>query len=61
MIALLLALGALAAAQQPAAVRVTRTSNVPRLDGVPDEPAWFTTDSITDFTQQEPAEGRPAT
>jgi len=32
-----------------------------RLDGVPDEPSWLTADSITDFTQREPAEGRPAT
>ena len=57
----LLALAGPAVAQQPAAVRVSRTRDAPRLDGVPDEPAWLTADSITDFTQQEPTEGRPAT
>jgi hypothetical protein len=31
------------------------------LDGVLDEPAWLTTDSITDLTQLDPAEGEPAT
>lgn len=58
MIVALLALAAAAAAQQPA-LRVGRTAEAPRFDGVPDEATWFTTDSITDFTQQEPAEGRP--
>ncbi len=32
-----------------------------RLDGVPDEPVWGTADSVTDFRQQEPREGEPAT
>jgi hypothetical protein len=50
-----------AAAQEPAPLRVARVSEAVRLDGIPDEPVWLTTDSITDFTQQEPAEGRPAT
>ena len=58
---LLLAGAAPAVAQQTAPARVTRTSEAPRLDGIPDEPVWLTADSITDFTQQEPAEGRPAT
>ncbi len=57
---LLLAFASRAAAQQPPAARVSRTTEAPRLDGVPDEPAWLSTDSITDFTQQDPAEGRPA-
>lgn len=41
--------------------RAARTSAPLRLDGVLDEPAWLTADSITDFRQQEPDEGRPAT
>ena len=59
-VGLILVLAVPAAAQQPAPVRVSRTSDAPRLDGAPDEPVWLTTDSITDFTQQEPMEGRPA-
>jgi hypothetical protein len=31
-----------------------------QLDGMLDEPAWLGTDSITDFTQLDPAEGEPA-
>ena len=61
MAGILLALAPPTAAQQPSPVRVARTSDALRLDGVPDEPAWLSADSITDFTQQEPAEGRPAT
>jgi hypothetical protein len=41
--------------------RATRVTTTIRLDGVLDEPAWLTADSITDFTQQEPDEGRPGT
>lgn len=44
-----------------ASVRVERTAESPRLDGVPDEAVWGTADSITDFTQSDPAEGHPAT
>jgi hypothetical protein len=51
-------IGALLALQ--AILHVPHTTTSPRLDGVPDEPVWLTADSITDFTQQEPAEGRPA-
>ena len=50
-----------AAAQEPAPVRVSRTSEAVQLDGIPGEPVWLTTDSITDFTQQDPHEGQPAT
>ena len=57
---ILLILTVPAAAQQPAPVRVSRASDAPRLDGALEEPAWYTTDSITDFTQQEPREGEPA-
>ena len=32
-----------------------------RLDGALDEPIWRQADSITDFTQTDPDEGRPAT
>jgi hypothetical protein len=60
-VGLFLVLAVPAAAQQSAPIRVARTSDAPRLDGVPDESVWLTTDSITDFTQQDPAEGRPAT
>src|SRR5712692_7180328 len=38
-----------------------RRIDVPiRLDGVPDEPEWLRADSITDFRQQDPDEGAPA-
>lgn len=37
-----------------------RVSTSVRLDGVLDEPAWLTADSVTDFKQQEPEEGAPA-
>ncbi len=46
----------------PPPARATRVvAGAIRLDGVLDEPAWLTADSITDFTQQEPDEGRPGT
>jgi len=48
------------AQQAPDAHAIHATARL-RLDGVPDEPAWLTADSITDFIQKEPAEGRPAT
>src|SRR2546427_4474943 len=44
-----------------APVRVAHTTAALRLDGVPDEPAWFTTDSITDFRQTDPHPGDAAT
>jgi len=49
-----------ARAQVPAAppsVSAGRAGAAMRLDGVPDEPAWFTADSITDLRQREPSEG----
>lgn len=49
------------ASTAPAAVRALRTTAAIRLDGVPDEPAWLSADSITDFTQREPHEGESAT
>ena len=51
-------------AQTPAptsGVRALRTTAAIRLDGVPDEPVWLEADSITEFTQRDPAEGAPAT
>ena len=39
--------------------RLQWTTAVLRLDGVPDEPAWAAADSISDFTQTDPDEGRP--
>ena len=52
-----------AAAQEPrATLRVGRASTGDiHLDGRLDEPAWATTDSISDFRQREPGEGAPAT
>jgi hypothetical protein len=48
---------AAAFAQEPApTVRAGRATAL-RLDGVPDEPAWRTADSITGFRQREPGEG----
>jgi len=41
----------------PLSVQAGRVTAPLRLDGVPDEAAWFTADSITDFRQREPAEG----
>jgi uncharacterized protein DUF5916 len=41
--------------------RAVRTEAAIRLDGVPDEAVWRLADSIADFTQSEPLEGRPAT
>ena len=38
----------------------TRTTQVPAIDGVLDEPAWQLAKPITGFTQTEPAEGQPA-
>jgi hypothetical protein len=58
-VAALLVLAAPGDAQQSAALRVAQAAESPRLDGVPDEPVWFTADSIADFTQQDPAEGQP--
>ena len=42
-------------------IRAVRTDARIRLDGVPDEPAWLTTDSITDWHQKDPAEGERGT
>ena len=44
----------------PPTVRAGRAVEPIHLDGIPDEPAWFTADSITEFTQREPREGAPA-
>jgi uncharacterized protein DUF5916 len=48
-------------AQAPGSIQVHRAMGPLRLDGAPDEAAWQAADSITEFTQQEPDEGRPAT
>ncbi len=45
----------------PVVPRAVRTTQPIVLDGILEEPAWFTTDSITDFTQSEPEEGHLAT
>ena len=42
-------------------VRAALLNGVIQLDGVPDEPAWLSADSITAFRQQDPAEGEPGT
>ena len=52
---------AAAQAPPPPEVRAGRAAGPLRLDGVPDEGAWRTADSITAFTQQDPAEGQPGT
>jgi len=62
--ALLLLAGAGAVAgQQPGAPPVLRAGVAAgmRLDGSPDEPAWLTADSLTDFLQKDPQEGAPGT
>ncbi len=43
------------------AVRVAVAGAPIRLDGVPNEAVWITADSVTDFRQQDPREGEPAT
>jgi uncharacterized protein DUF5916 len=47
-------------ATSPPDVRLVWTEASIRLDGHLDEPAWATADSIFDFTQSDPDEGRPA-
>jgi len=42
-------------------VRPLRTETPPAIDGVLDDPVWRTAAVITEFTQQAPAEGAPAT
>jgi len=43
-----------------ATLRVERVVSIVTLDGHLDEPDWLASDSITDFRQQEPQEGAPA-
>jgi hypothetical protein len=45
------------AAQGP--IRVVRTSETPKLDGIPDEPLWQRAVPYTEFLEQFPDEGRP--
>ena len=42
-------------------VRPLRTETPPAIDGVLDDPVWRTAAVITEFTQQAPTEGAPAT
>jgi hypothetical protein len=42
-------------------VTPTRTDTPPRIDGVLDDPVWRTAAHLTEFTQQQPLEGAPAT
>jgi hypothetical protein len=42
-------------------VTPTRTDDPPRIDGVLDDPVWQNAAHITDFTQQQPLDGAPAT
>jgi len=42
-------------------VSPTRTDAPPRIDGVLDDAVWRTAARITDFTQQQPLDGAPAT
>jgi hypothetical protein len=41
-------------------VSPTRTDTPPRIDGVLDDPVWLTAARITEFTQQQPLDGAPA-
>ena len=54
-----------ARAQQPGVLQAHRLSPTEgetlKLDGVLSEPFWAAAPAITDFTQQEPSEGTPAT
>ncbi len=40
---------------------ITRTSQAPRIDGLLDDGAWSDAPVISEFTQEEPKEGMPAT
>lgn len=46
--------------RDPGPGRMTFTRDAMRLDGAFAEPVWAAADSITDFTQSDPDEGRPA-
>ena len=51
-----------AAAQDPRpSLRIGTSSSRLKIDGIVDEPAWATTDSIANLTQIEPVEGQPPT
>jgi hypothetical protein len=41
-------------------VTPTRTDQPPRIDGVLDDPVWRTAAHLTEFTQQQPLDGAPA-
>ena len=58
---LLAPLAARAQEPDPPDARVVHTTSPIRLDGTLAEAAWLTADSITEFRQSDPAEGRPAT
>ena len=42
-------------------VTPTRTDTAPVIDGVLDDEVWITAAHITEFTQQQPLDGAPAT
>jgi hypothetical protein len=52
-----------ASSQQPTPgiARATRVDHAPKLDGTLDDPLWQSAAPLTDFRQQEPYEGQPAT
>ena len=59
--ALLLSAGSPHAAADERAVRATRVANPPKLDGrIDGDESWREASPITDFTQQRPDEGQPA-
>src|SRR5213593_4818354 len=44
----------------PRRVHTIRTTDTIKIDGIPDEPAWSLVQPATDFLQQQPNEGAPA-
>lgn len=61
LLAAVVGLGGAEALCAQAPIPVREVPGTIRIDGVPDEPAWQQADSISDFIQREPFEGRPAT
>ncbi len=47
--------------RRPRVLHAVKTEVAPAIDGLVDEEVWFQAEPATDFTQQQPAEGMPAT
>jgi len=63
LIALLLMMGTIqvSAQESPKVYKTSRTVQKPSIDGIPDEDCWKQAEPVTEFIQNLPDEGRPAT